>query len=129
MLIGELFPSKFVTASDLRGQVVDCTISRVTLEELDGKKKPVLWFNGASKGLMLNKTNARIIAKMHGEELTAWAGKSISIYPSECEFRGDLVPCIRVKSAVPIVGGTKPAAAPPPPTPKPEEKSGDALPF
>lgn len=128
MRVADLFPSKFVTASDLRGQVIDCTISRVTLEELDGKKKPVLWFAGASKGLMLNKTNAKVIARMHGEELTAWAGRSISIYPSECSFKGEIVPCIRVKSEVPLIGGNKPAVATPPPPPV-ETKSTDELPF
>ncbi len=101
------FPSKYICAEDLRGEVVPVTIERITQEEMpngDGELRPVLYFAGAKKGMVLNKTNAKRIAQMHGEDTDAWIGKQILIYPSETDLRGETVPCIRVKqdaSAIP----------------------------
>lgn len=98
MLISDFFPSKYVAAADLRGAPVQVTIANVTIEELEGKKKLILWFTGQRKGLMLNKTNAKVIAKLYGDEVSAWFNRTITIYPSECSYKGDIVPCIRVKT-------------------------------
>jgi len=75
----------------------------------DGKKKLVLSFAEYSQPLFLNVTNARKIATIHGDEATLWKGKQIVLYPTETDFGGRMVDCIRVK-AVPVQEPQQPAA-------------------
>jgi len=49
--------------------------------------------------LVLNKTNARTIAKVVGSPRYAeWVGKRITLVRADVEFAGDMVEAIRVKS-------------------------------
>jgi hypothetical protein len=97
-----LFPSKFVKAADLRGKNVTVTIERIQPKEklvMNGGKtdyKPVIFLKGKEKGWILNKTNARAIAKIYGPELTNWLGRDVVIMATEVEARGELVEAIRV---------------------------------
>ena len=111
MNAAELFPSKYVAACDLKGQVVTVTIAGVRLEELQntsGKEtKGVIYFQGCKKGMVLNKVNGNRIITLYGQETDAWIGKQIMLYPSEADFQGNTVPCIRVKAEVPVQAGTR----------------------
>jgi hypothetical protein len=94
------FPSKYICAEDLNGQTVPCVIERITVEAMQGneaERRPVLYFRSRTKGLVLNRTNADRIAAMYGSDTDAWLGQEIYIYPSETDFRGETVPCVRVK--------------------------------
>lgn len=51
----------------------------------------------ASKRLVLNKTNSKVIASMHGAQAKGWKGKSITLYTTTTKLKGDTVDCIRVK--------------------------------
>lgn len=96
------FPSKYITAEDLGGEVVPLKIKSITQEEMpngDGEMRPVVYFDGVQKGMVLNKTNAKRIASMYGEDTDNWVSQEILIYPSETDLRGETVPCIRVKQA------------------------------
>lgn len=118
MNVNTLFPSKFVAAGDLIGQDVTVTIASVKVEEVgaDGDKKPVLYFAGMTKGMVMNRTNAKRISTMYGTEVEGWVGKSVTLYPSETEFGGDTVPCIRVRQGVTSSVGA-PSIPPPGETP------------
>jgi len=53
--------------------------------------------------MVLNKTNARDIAKLlHSEETDDWVGKRITLCPREVECKGTMV--ARVESAGPKAG-------------------------
>ena len=108
--IGDLFPSKYLKASDLAGHEVELTIKGITVEDVgDGDERPVVSFADTRKGIVLNRTNANSIAKQYGEETDAWLGKAITIYPAETEFKGETVACIRVRAGlVPKPAGEKP---------------------
>ena len=100
MKISEAFPSKYVTAPDLNGQDRTLIIENVTSESV-GKPpqvRPVVYFNGAQKGLVLNQTNGNTIALHHGDEMNNWGGKQITIYPTTTEFGSKVVDCIRVRT-------------------------------
>jgi hypothetical protein len=99
MNVNELFESKYVAAADLRGQDVVVTIAEVDREEVgdDKKKCPVLKFQGMKKSMVMNRTNCKRIAKMYGTETANWIGKPITLYPSVADFKGEEVPCIRVR--------------------------------
>ena len=112
MNINDAFPSKYVKASDLKDQPVTVTITRVVKEQMvDGKVLPVLYFQGAVKGLVLNKTNGLSIARLHGPETKNWAGKSIQLYPAMTEYQGQAIACIRIQAAG--VQVTPPSSFPP----------------
>jgi hypothetical protein len=101
MNIDQAFPSKYLKAEDLQGRPHIVKMNFIRIEEVGQggrtEKKPVLYFVGKEKGLVLNITNANAIKIMHGRESDDWTGKEIEIYPTETDFQGDRVPCIRVR--------------------------------
>jgi hypothetical protein len=97
MLVSEAYPSKFLKATDLQGREHRDTIANVNFENVGDDKKLVAYFEGRSKGLVLNKTNARAVSKVYGDDSRNWAGKEIILHETVVDFRGDSVPTIRVK--------------------------------
>lgn len=124
MNIDSAFPSNYLKASDLGEAQPVVTIDRIAVEAIGRNKemKPVCYFKGKEKGLVLNKTNANKIAALTGSKDTDdWQGCQIRIYATETEFAGETVECIRVKAA---------AAQKPKPQPQPEpELEDDPVPF
>ena len=123
--INDAFPSNYLKASDLGGREVVVTIDRVTFEAVGREKemKAVLYFVGKQKGIVLNKTNAKKIIEISGSAITEeWAGTSIKIYPTETEFGGETVDCIRIKPVgKQAITMTAPAPKPAPRQVPPEE--------
>lgn len=104
MQLNDAFPSKYITAADLRGQDHTVTIQDVQMGEVgrNNETKPILFFTGKPKGMVMNKTNGNMIASTLGPDTDAWRGHSITIYPSVTSFDGEEVDCIRVRrNAVP----------------------------
>lgn len=117
-----MFDSEWVRAWDLGGKPCTVTITKVEAGVLENHrakkkdKKPVVWFKGASKPLALNKTNAKTIAALYGNDTTAWLGKAITIYPTQTSFGNEQgIDCIRVKPEKPKGKGQDMPAPPPPP--------------
>ena len=105
MTFDDMFPGKFLKAADLNGHPVKAIIERVELRDVVGQGKeqdykPVLYFQGKQKGLILNKTNGRAITDAY-DDTEAWQGKELEIYPDRTSFQGKLVDCIRVRIPVP----------------------------
>jgi hypothetical protein len=99
--INSAFPSKYLKADDADPDLI-VTIRKVDMEKVgQGAKqetKPVVYFTGQDKGMVLNKTNARMIAKIAGDDDTdRWPGTKIRIIATEVEFQGDLVMALRVR--------------------------------
>ena len=116
MKISAAFPSTYLKCADLGGQPRIVTVRACVLEELgqgkDKENKPVLYFTKGPKGLVLNVTNAKAIAKTYADDTAAWTGKPIEIYPTQVEYKGDLVDGIRVRVPdVPATGASEVAAA------------------
>lgn len=103
MNINGAFPSDYLKESDLQGKTFTMTMGRVEIAKLGDDQKPILYFQGAEKGLALNKTNANTIADAYGPETDNWHGKKLEVYPSETDYQGKRVPCIRVR--IPRDGG------------------------
>lgn len=106
MDVNAMFPSNFLKASDLQGQEVSVTISRINYEKMsDGSDKPVVYFMGKEKGLVLNKTNATTIADMYGNDTDAWTNAQITLGTIWTDFQGKQVQAIRVRPNVPQRAG------------------------
>lgn len=125
MRVSDAFPSEFLKAADLRDKNVMVVIDRVEMKDIGGDHKPILFFQGKDKGLVLNKTNANNIAIAYGDDTDDWTGKEIVLFPAMVDFQGKTVPAIRVrqprasdrpKAHVQVVsGGAALRAAPEPP--------------
>ncbi|MFZ2492120.1 MAG: hypothetical protein WA208_11595 [Thermoanaerobaculia bacterium] len=108
-----LYDRDYVGVWDLGGKARIVTIERVEVRQLIAEggrtdRKPVLFFVGHVKGLVLNKTNGRAIAAKFGPETDEWVGRRIALYPSKTEVGREEVDCIRVRP----VDDPPPAAAP-----------------
>src|SRR5277367_6620371 len=100
--LSELYPSKYLSAGDLDDDGIIVTIRSIDVEKMrDGTDKPVLYFDEIEKGLALNKTNAKTIEKMYGDDTDNWEDERITLFPSEVVFNGENVACIRVKAKKP----------------------------
>jgi hypothetical protein len=116
MRIGQAFPSKYLKAGDLpEGEFVKVTMDRVEMvnvaaEGAPPEEKPVLFFVGKVKGLILNRTNSRAIEEVYSDETDNWHGKIISLFATTTLMNNNTVACIRVQ--VPKRTAAAPAAAP-----------------
>jgi len=97
MKMSAAFPSKYLKAADLNGREVTVTIEDCQMEKLGEDTRPVLYFRGKDKGLVLNKTNAGMIADSYGDDSDGWTGQPIVIYPDKTLFQGQMTPCLRVR--------------------------------
>lgn len=105
---GSCYRGNFIAAEDLIGREVECEIERVAAPNEvmceDGRPvdKPVIYFAGKTKGLILNKTNAkRIILKHRADprDLRKWVGIKVVLTTEEA-YRPDMLskgPVVRVK--------------------------------
>lgn len=126
----QLYPSRYLKESDLRGREVTVTIRKVEIVKIGDDTKPVAHFEGKDKGLVLNKTMFNAIAKATGElDSDNWGGHRITLYPTETEFKGETVACIRVRLRTQDNGAKGRAPVPPPPDPDPEDEFEDDIPF
>lgn len=102
MKLDELYPSKYLKASDLEGDTT-LTIAGVTTESMKTKdgaeeEKPVLLFSD-SKPMVMNVTNARAIQSLYGDETDAWTGKPVTLYTAEVAAFGETTQAIRIRDA------------------------------
>lgn len=126
----DVFASKYISAADLRGKDVTVTIDRVEIEKMQtGEKKPAMYFRGKDKGFLLNKTNFNTIAQVLGADDTDdWEGKQITLYPTETDFQGKMVDCVRVRRQKAQSEDWQAPVTPPPPR-EPDYANDDEIPF
>jgi hypothetical protein len=98
VLISDAFPSEYLKAADLHGRQVRVVIDRVELREVGDDHKPVLFFEGKDKGVVLNKTNANNISLLYGDDTDAWSGQPVILYEAIVDFQGCSVKAIRIRA-------------------------------
>lgn len=98
MNINESFPSKYLKASDIPEEGQTVIIAAIEQEEVgkDKEVRPVLYFEGEEKGIILNKTNATNISKLYGYETDDWVGKKVMLGTAWVDFQGQSVEAIRI---------------------------------
>jgi arabinogalactan endo-1,4-beta-galactosidase len=103
MQISTAFPSEYLRAADLQGKQVRVVIDRVELREVgnDGEHKPVLFFKDKDKGVVLNKTNATVIADAYGDDTDDWGGQDVVLFSAIVSFQGKNVNAIRLRVPTP----------------------------
>jgi hypothetical protein len=129
MKVSDIYPTKYLKATDLQGREHRVAITNVIFENVGDDKKLVAYFTGKQKGLVLNKTNARALAKVFGDDSGGWLNKEVIIHETVVDFRGDAVPTIRVKFP-PQVAPSVLAPEPPPQQQWPDkDELNDEVPF
>lgn len=120
------FPSKFLRPADLGQARVPVEIDAVTLEQIGDDRRLVLAFRGKGKRLALNRVNSQAVAQIaDSDDTERWIGTRIVLYQSTTEYRGSLVPCVRIAAP-----DDAPRATPPPaPPPADPFGDGDDIPF
>lgn len=113
MNVNDLFPSKYLKSHDLGGKAYTLTIRDVTLENVghgqEQERKLAVVFEKATKLMLLNRTNAMIIASLYGPETDAWKGKAVTVYSARVKAFGAWHDALRIKEQVPArnVGAEK----------------------
>ena len=81
-------PSAWFSASDFDGLGKEMTIGNVMMQQVGAEFKPVMYFNGQEKGLVLNPTNNKLIIAMLGWESKDWTGQKIVLFSYTAMFQG-----------------------------------------
>lgn len=104
MKLSEMFPSNFLKAADVTdaGGEMDMTVFTVEMKEFDndegGKEKKAVLIFSNDKRMVLNKTNAGLIAQMFGDDTDKWINQNITLIVQDVPFGNKTVPAIRVKN-------------------------------
>ena len=110
LLASNFDKSKYLKAADLdkekKFRIKSATDEVVGIGD-DKEHRLVLWFTNDERGLVLNRTNIRTLREAFGDVVDSWIGKVIAVYPTSVDFRGKLVPALRVRIPPP----KQPAAA------------------
>ncbi len=125
----EIFPSKYLKASDLAGKPLEVEIKDAPTETLgsgsDAETKTVLCFRNGVKPLPLNMTNWDAVAAIAGDDTDEWTGHRVELYPTTTELKGKVVECTRIRE--PQQKGQKPKAGPA--VPPADNDMDDDIPF
>lgn len=97
MKLSDAFPSNYLKSDDLNGRDVTVVIGAAVIEMIGSERKLVLSFQGKTKSMICNKTNAGRIAYLYGEETDGWLGKEIVLTSEFVEFQGKTVKGLRVR--------------------------------
>jgi hypothetical protein len=95
------FPGKYRKAADYEKPAV-LAIDVVYKEAVGQEKetKPVIYFKDEDpRGLVLNKTNANMLATLFGRETGTWKGKEVELYSTKVQFGMEMVDSIRIREA------------------------------
>lgn len=102
--ISSLFPSRYLRSCDLPedGRPAAYTIKKVDVQQIgdDGDRKPCVEFVEDCT-MVLNKTNANILAELLGKDYTQWSNKAINLKKDRVAFQGKMTDCIRVVMELP----------------------------
>ena len=104
MKLSEMFPSNFLKAQDVTdaGGEMDLKIFNVEMKEFDtdegGKEKKAVLIFANDKRMVLNKTNAGLIAQMFGDDTDQWLNQNVTLVVQDVPFGNKTVPAIRIKN-------------------------------
>ncbi|MGI9485434.1 MAG: hypothetical protein ACR2RF_06040 [Geminicoccaceae bacterium] len=121
--MSQAFPSKYLKAADLENRRFTLTMGRVEMESINENEhpKPVLYFQGAEKGMVLNQTNGMMIASLYGDDTDNWPGQAVELYTAIVQFQGQSVPAIRIMAPPNTMPAHQSLNSPLPASPAPDQ--------
>ena len=109
MLVSKLYPRRYATGEDLAGKTPTLPVRKVTMEKVGPVQKPVIYFHGAQKGIVLTATLARDIRDILGDDTDGWTDQPVTLSTRRVVIDSRVCWSIRASSAAP-------ATPPPAPT-------------
>ncbi len=102
MDMNNAFPSKYLSSDDFLSGPVHAQIAGVRMEDVspDNKpteNKPVVYFTGLKRGLVLNVTNNKVLCTLFSGESDNWTNQVVEIFIIDTEFGGEARKGIRVR--------------------------------
>jgi hypothetical protein len=100
MKFDEMFPSKYLRGADLEKPLA-VRIKSVSIELLgkEQEAKPVCYFVGDVKPMILNKTNCATLITITGtEESDEWGGHRVELYRETIMMNGSRTPALRIRA-------------------------------
>ncbi len=91
--------SEFLASDDVGDREFKMKISHTKEHQFDDRQTPslVVMFEGAEKGLVLNKTNFKRIAAAYGTDDDNWKGQAVIVYTEPVEYQGKETMGLRVR--------------------------------
>lgn len=89
----------FLNAAIVKGEKLmgkDLKIEDIQIQNIRDKEKLVATFSGHDKVLVINVTNAKILAESFGDDYMDWVGKTLRLLVTKTDFQGELVDSIQV---------------------------------
>lgn len=98
---------QYLTAADLGDSEITVTMTGIEVVELNEKAKLVASFDEIKRKVVINKTNAGIIAAKHGKDYDQWPTNKIQVilYSAPTSFQGG-TPGIHVRLPAQSVDAT-----------------------
>jgi len=89
------------------GKTVIVTIDRIEFQELHPRPgqteiKPVMYFKGKAKGLILTSTNQDFLKTTFGDEIPACYNQRVTLQPVQKKIAGRMVDTILIGQAPPL---------------------------
>ncbi len=106
MRMRDALPGRYLSGDDLDEEVI-VTIDRVVMKSFRDPRtrvetrKPVMYFQRAKRGLIVNRTNWRTVADLYGDESDNWTGKRIVLAPAMVDAYGKQTKAVRVRPTRP----------------------------
>jgi len=100
MRTGDFLKSRFLKAHDFPESKV-VVISNVMTETFrdDPEPKPIVYFKGVQKPLVLNKTMLQFLEDASGTDLMDnWPGTKVEIFATTTEVKGETKRCLRLRA-------------------------------
>lgn len=102
MKVSEEFPSYFLSGDEISGKEVPVVIKEVKKETVptkQGKQEEVIaiYFEDKKRGVRLNRTRAKEISRLYGDDMDAWKGKSVLLFTRQQRAFGDVHNVIHMK--------------------------------
>lgn len=99
MNVKNMFPSGWLKAGDVPADIT-LTIGAIELEEVADEMKPVMRFTDHEKALVINRTNADVIAGLYGDNTNEWIGKKITVGAEPVKYKNQTMMGVRVRPFV-----------------------------
>ncbi len=96
MKLNDMYPSNYLKSADVGKSRPIVTIQDVKMEKLGDDTKPVMYFQGKDKAMVLNKTNANTIAYHYGEDTDMWRGRPLELRVELVQGPSGMVEGLRV---------------------------------
>lgn len=105
MRVSRTYGGNHFKGEEMDAKPILLTIDEVSSKEFDGKdgkasqEKIILAFRETDTTMIVNFTNANIIAGFLGDETDDWIGEQIVLFRDKTRYGNKMVPCVSVRQA------------------------------